>query len=139
MLLFYTPERRETVLVCNPKGSWEPPGGVIEAEWTPAETARNEAREETGLEVELTELVYTRRARFEYPDGNAVELPVAQFAGHRVAGELGVEKEGHAHPGMSRGVGLFDRETLPELRRERERLLERLHEPPEWDGTNPHV
>lgn len=134
VLLFYTAEHRETVLVYNPKGGWEPPGGVIEAEWTPAETARTEAREETGLAIELTDLAYTRRVRFEYPDGNAVDLPVAQFVGHRVGGELGVEKAGHAHPGMSRGVGLFDRETLPELRRERERLLDRLNDPPAWDG-----
>ncbi|MFB6193714.1 MAG: NUDIX hydrolase, partial [Halobaculum sp.] len=126
VVVWYTPERRETVLVYNPHGGWEPPGGRIEPDQTPEETARTEAREETGLAVELTDLLYTRRVTYRYASGATVELPLAQFTGHRTDGHLRVEREGdthpevsRAHPGLSRATGLFDAETLPETRRDR--------------------
>ncbi|MEZ3117575.1 NUDIX hydrolase [Halobaculum sp. MBLA0147] len=143
--VFYTDERRETVLVYNPGGGWEPPGGRIEPDQTPEETARAEAREETGAEIELTELVYTRRVEYTWASGHSVALPLAQFAGHRTDGRLQVEREGNthpavsrAHPGLSRGTGLFDAETLPELRRDTERVASLLNEPPEWNPDGDH-
>ena len=39
------------------KGYWDIPGGFCEADEHPAEAARREVREETGLEVELTGLL----------------------------------------------------------------------------------
>jgi 8-oxo-dGTP pyrophosphatase MutT (NUDIX family) len=111
VVVFYTDERRETVLVYNRSGGWEPPGGVIEGEATPEATARTEAREETGLDVELTDLLYTGRFEYRYASGHAVTLPLAGFVGHRVGGHLAVEREGTAHPGLTRATGLFDRET----------------------------
>lgn len=122
--------RREVVLVYNPSGGWEPPGGRIEPGQTPEAAARAEAREETGLAVELTELLYTRRVAYTYDDGRAVDLPVAQFAGYRTDGRLHVEREGRTHPGVSRATGLFDAETLPETRRDHDLIAERLGDPP---------
>lgn len=122
--------RREVVLVYNPSGGWEPPGGRIEPGQTPEEAARTEAREETGLAVELTTLLYTRRVAYTYPDGRTVELPLAQFAGHRTDGHLHVEREGRTHPGVSRATGLFDAETLPATRRDHDLIAERLADPP---------
>ena len=141
VVVWYTPERRETVLVYNPSGGWEPPGGRIEPDQTPEETARSEAREETGLAVEVTELLYTGRVTYLYENGFRATLPVAQFAGHRTDGHLQVEREGNtqpdvsrAHPGLSRATGLFDADTLPETRRDRELLVESINDPPAWDG-----
>jgi ADP-ribose pyrophosphatase YjhB (NUDIX family) len=134
--LFYTPEHRETVLVYNPAGGWEPPGGVVEGGRSHTETARAEAREETGLEIAVTDAVYTRRFEFRFADGRAVDLPIAQFVGHRTAGTLSVEREGQTHPGTTRATGLFDRDTLPEMRRDRERLVRLLADPPAWDGES---
>ena len=131
-VVFYTPERRETVLVYNRNGGWEPPGGVVEADQTPEDAARVEAREETGLSVELTGLLYTRRAEFRYASGRAVDVPVAQFVGHRTSGSLAVEREGRSHPGTTRATGLFDRETLPPMRRDRDRVRRLLADPPPW-------
>lgn len=138
--VFYTDERREAVLVYNPRGGWEPPGGRIEPDQSPEETVRVEAREETGIEIELTELVYTRRVEYTWESGHTVELPLAQFAGHRTDGHLQVERDGNthpnvsrAHPGLSRGTGLFDAETLPELRHDTDRVASLLNDPPEWD------
>ena len=119
---FYTPARKETVLVYNPAGWWEPPGGVVERGQSPEEAARTEAREETGLEVELVDLLYTGRFEFRYASGETVPLPVAQFVGHRTGGSLAIEREGSDHPGTTRATGLFDAETLPETRRDGEEI-----------------
>ena len=122
VVAFYTPTHEETVLVYNPAGGWEPPGGVIERGQTPEEAARTEAREETGLEVELVDLLYTGRFEFRYASGETVLLPVAQFVGHRTGGSLAVEREGSDHPGTTRATGLFDAETLPETHRDGEEI-----------------
>lgn len=113
VVLFYTPAREQTVLVYNRGGFWEPPGGVIERDQTPAAAARAEAREETGLGIELTDLLYTGRFEFQYENGDRVPLPVAQFVGHRVSGSLQIEREGTDHPGVTRATGLFDTEVFP--------------------------
>lgn len=136
VLLFYTPERRETVLVYNPAGAWEPPGGVVEDGHTPEEMAAIEANEETGLRVTITDAAYTRRIGFNFADGRRVELPLVQYIGHRRAGTLSVEREGRTHPGTTRATGLFDRETLPALRRDEPLVRELLNDPPGWDGCD---
>jgi 8-oxo-dGTP pyrophosphatase MutT (NUDIX family) len=114
VVVFDSEKRRETVLVYNPGGWWEPPGGVVEGGDSLAETARTEAREETGLDIVLT------------------DLPLAQFAGRRTGGRLRVKREGRTHPGCTRAVGLFDTDTLPELRRDRKTILDLLNDPPDW-------
>lgn len=126
VITFYTPAHEETVLVYNPSGFWEPPGGVIEPDQTPAEAARAEAREETGLAVELTDLLYAGRFEYRYESGHSVPLPVAQFVGHRVDGSLRVEREGTDHPGVTRATGLFDADVLPENCRDVEEIRELL-------------
>jgi ADP-ribose pyrophosphatase YjhB (NUDIX family) len=122
VVTFYTGAREETVLVYNPAGGWEPPGGVIERDQTPEAAARTEAHEETGLEVELDDLLYTGRFEFRYASGETVPLPLAQFVGHRTGGSLAIEREGSDHPGTTRATGLFDAETLPETRRDGEEI-----------------
>lgn len=132
-IVFYTPGHRETVLVYNPTSGWEPPCGVIEPEHTPEETARVEAREETGLEIILTDLLYSGRITYEYEGGQTVPLPLAQFVGHRVDGRLRIEREGRTHPGTTRATGLFDAETLPDSTREYDEIQQLLGEPPAWE------
>jgi ADP-ribose pyrophosphatase YjhB (NUDIX family) len=129
VVLFYTSDHEETVLVYNPSGFWEPPGGVIEKNQTPENTARVEAREETGLEIELTDLLYTGEFVFRYASGERVPLPVAQFVGHRVSGTLRIEREGTDHPGVTRATGLFDTEVFPEPCRDAEEIKRLLQEP----------
>lgn len=128
VVTFYTDRREEAVLVYNRGGYWEPPGGVVEGRTSPAETAVREAREETGLDVALTDLLYTGRVRHRYDDGGSVTLPVATFVGRRVDGSLRVEREANDHPGVTRGVGLFGADVLPENCRDRERIATLLAE-----------
>jgi ADP-ribose pyrophosphatase YjhB (NUDIX family) len=50
----YIVDQGKIVLLMHPKlKKWLPPGGHIEANETPPECAKREAREETGLEIEL--------------------------------------------------------------------------------------
>lgn len=126
VVTFYTAAHQETVLVYNRGGYWEPPGGAIEGRHLPAETAVWEAEEETGLDVELTDLLYTGEVHYEYNDGNTVVLPLSAFVGHRTAGTLRVERERNDHPGVCRAVGLFGPDVLPENCRDRKELLRLL-------------
>lgn len=122
VVVFWNERRVETVLVWNRNGHWEPPGGAIEADQTPAETALAEATEETGLVVDLTGLHSLGRVTLSFAAGGSLELPVATFVGERVSGSLRVEREANDHPGVTRGVGLFDRKHLPESCRDREAI-----------------
>ncbi|WP_247731469.1 NUDIX hydrolase [Halovivax limisalsi] len=114
VVVYYTEAREETVLVFNPGGYWEPPGGVVERDQTPAEAARTEAREEIGVDVALTDVHYTTRCQFQYAAGHSVPLPVVQFVGHRTGGSLHVERERLDHPGVTRATGVFDADVFPE-------------------------
>lgn len=122
VVTFYTDRREEAVLVYSRGGYWELPGGVVEDRTSPAETAVREAREESGLDVALTDLLYAGRVRHRYDDGGSVTLPVATFVGRRVDGSLRVERGANDHPGVTRGVGLFGSDVLPENCRDRDRI-----------------
>ena len=58
-----------------------------------------------------------------------VELPIATFVGERVEGSLRVEREVNDHPGVTRGVGLFGADVLPENCRDRSDLLDLFASP----------
>jgi 8-oxo-dGTP pyrophosphatase MutT (NUDIX family) len=126
VVTFHTDRRHETVLVYNRAGHWEPPGGAVEGRDALADTAAREAAEEAGITVAITDLCYTRRVHYHYDDGSTATLPVATFVGHRVEGSLSVEREQNDHPGVTRAVGLFTPDVLPENCRDRERILELL-------------
>lgn len=128
VLPFYTDAREEAVLVFNRSDRWEPPGGAVEGRDDLAATAVREAREETGLDVEITDLLYATRVRYHFDDGDVVELPVATFVGRRTGGDLHVERTENDHPGVCRGVGLFGADVLPANCRDRELILSAIPE-----------
>jgi len=66
---------------------WQTPGGAVDPGETLAETAVREAREETGVAVEPTGLVYSRLVEYAYDDA-VVPIPMAVFRGRAVGGEL---------------------------------------------------
>jgi NAD+ diphosphatase len=91
-----------------PENRWSALAGFVEPGETPEEAVVREAREETGVELELGRRLVTR----EWPDGFVLHV----FAATIAAGEP------HAPPGVQE-VGWFDPGELPEPR---SRALETL-------------
>ena len=83
----YSPVREE----------WETPGGAGEPGETPAETARRETREETGVECELTGVLHTRLMEIDLGEPELLPIPVVEFTGRPVGGEelAGDDVESH--------------------------------------------
>jgi ADP-ribose pyrophosphatase YjhB (NUDIX family) len=101
-------DERGRVLLVLERDAWGYPGGRLEPGETPEEAAVREAREETGIEVELGERLLTR----EWPDGFVLHV----FAATIESGEP------YAPDGV-REVGWFDPGDLPSPR---SRALETL-------------
>ncbi len=90
-------------------GEWSLPGGVLECGETLREAAIREAREETGLVVEVADMlgVYERVIRSD--DGRVrYHYVLIDFLCHSVAGELKAASD-------AAEVGWFTREQLPAL------------------------
>ena len=52
---FIVDSKRRTLLLWHKRlGRWMPPGGHVDPDETPEETARRECKEETGLDVQIT-------------------------------------------------------------------------------------
>lgn len=69
---------------------WQTPGGAVEPGDSLAETARKEVREETGVDVELTGVLYTRLVHYDYDDPEPATLPMAVFTGRKAGGRARV-------------------------------------------------
>lgn len=101
---------------------WEPPGGkgetlrisetasggYREQDESVAQTAERETREETGIDCEVTELLFTETLRFDY--GEAVLVPVLQagFVARRCGGRLETTED------VIENAGWFPTDELPE-------------------------
>lgn len=69
---------------------WQTPGGAVEPGDSLPGTARKEVHEETGVEVALDGLLYTRRVHYDYGESEPAVLPMAIFTGSRTGGETRV-------------------------------------------------
>ena len=75
---------------------WGLPGGILEVGESPAECARREAFEETGLRVEpvrLTAVLSSPRHNIRYPNGDRVQQITFFFESRIVGGSLRPEDE----------------------------------------------
>lgn len=77
LLCVYSPARDE----------WETPGGVGEPNETPADTARRETLEESGIESEITGLLFTRLMEIDLGGPEPLPIPVAVFTARQTGGE----------------------------------------------------
>ena len=86
------------------KGLWSLPGGYMDSDESPIQAACRECREETGLEVRVTQLLAVMQDR-EFPIGADI---VIAYAAEVISGEL--------HGGDDAGeAAFFPRSALPPI------------------------
>jgi len=92
----------------DPGQPWGLPGGAMELGETVAETAVRETREETGIDVELTDLLGVYSVDLHtYANGDVVQPVVVMFTAAAIGGALKVD-------GIeTRDVGWFRFDELP--------------------------
>ena len=95
------------------KGEWCIPGGHVQYEETVEEAAIRESKEETGLEIELDEIlgVYSKPGRD--PRGNVVTIT---FKAHSVGGNLKASTD-------AAEAKWFDLDNLPDLAFDHKKIL----------------
>lgn len=77
LLLVYSPARDE----------WETPGGAGESNETPAETARRETMEESGIECDLTGVLFVQLMEINLDTPETLPIPIISFTGVRIGGD----------------------------------------------------
>lgn len=87
LLCVYSPARDE----------WETPGGAGESGETPAETARRETLEETGIECEITDALFMQSMELALDAPERLPIPVVGFVARPTGGDelAGTEIERH--------------------------------------------
>jgi 8-oxo-dGTP diphosphatase len=91
-------------------GRWDIPGGFCDAEEHPMATAAREAREETGIEVEITGFLGMWLDR--YPDPNEPDRPVVTLNAYYHAVAPG-DAPGLPEPGEASELRWFAPDELP--------------------------
>jgi ADP-ribose pyrophosphatase YjhB (NUDIX family) len=89
-VLIWDQEERLLLVRGSDTGTWQMVGGAVEPEESPADAARREATEETGVEVRLTGIrgvIGGPRFHHTYPNGDRVGFVSTMFDARIVAGE----------------------------------------------------
>lgn len=111
-----TNEDGELLCVYSPaRDEWEIPGGAGDPGETPAETARRETLEETGIEPEITGVLHVRLMEVDLEEPETLPVPVATFTGRPVGGEELAGEEIDGHPEIT-DLAWFGPGELPEIR-----------------------
>lgn len=107
------------------RGSWETPGGAGEPDETPAETARREVREETGVVPRLAEPLYRLTMEIDLGYDEPLPIPVFVFVGEPKDGRL-LDADAVETPTEVAAVDWLDPTALPETFRDRRLLRKHL-------------
>ncbi len=111
---------------------WETPGGSGEPGETPAETARRETVEETGINCLVTDALFVRTMEVSFGEPETLPIPVFVFAATPVDGETFDDEALVEHEEVD-DVAWFGPGELPDEIREREHVL--AHQRTVRDGS----
>ncbi|SEO72913.1 ADP-ribose pyrophosphatase YjhB, NUDIX family [Halogranum amylolyticum] len=109
------------------RGNWETPGGAGEPDETPAETARREVREETGVVPRLAEPLYRLTMEVDFGYDETLPIPVVVFVGEPADGRV-LDADAVETPTEVADVDWVDLTALPESFRDRRLLRKHLIE-----------
>lgn len=106
---------------------WDNPGGALEPGESLAETTEREAEEETNLDIELVDLLYTRDLLFDYGGPDRIHVPVGCFLAAPRGGDLAVPWHyvSNGSPEITE-LEWFGPDDLPEGIRDRELMQDIL-------------
>lgn len=88
-------------------GKWEIPGGCVEHNETPEQTAVRELKEETGLDVELTTLIPTAITHWNDNAAGKYKVILLCYEARQIGGELD-----HSDPEISELVWFTEEEAI---------------------------
>ena len=108
-VLLFDEAQRVLLVRHDDRGLWVAPGGTVEPDEDPAETARREMLQEAGIDVELVGILGAfggPEFRVRHANGDQVGYVMTVYEA-RAAGELPDFDDGEAH-----GIGFFSRERI---------------------------
>ncbi|WP_276260207.1 NUDIX domain-containing protein [Haloglomus litoreum] len=109
---------------------WVSPGGAAEPGESLPTTAIRETEEETGLDIELTGLFYSRLVEHRYAAGDPLTVPMAVFTARATGGALADRPDHRLPDGRPEleAARWFPVADLPPAAVDRERIRNRLGE-----------
>ncbi len=102
------------------RDEWETPGGAGEPGETPAETARRETLEETGVECDITGVLFVKVMEVALDAPETLPIPVIGFTARPTGGDAFTVDELETHDEIT-DIAWFGPDELPTEMREYER------------------